>query len=989
MIRHTYLTGKAADIERYVRNLRSQMAVEHEAKLANGYYQDKGSPSEWFGKGAEMAGLSGEVETEELIRVLKAEGFDRQTKVFKDDEKEQRMAVDFTFSPSKSVSIAALALGDDRLIDAHDESLKVTLEFLQKYMATTRVNVNGVSQKKYLGNIIAALFRHEDARPIKGEADCQLHTHALIANLINRMALGGKQQWGTLELNFGHFNELRMLMDWIYKAEMARRTKGLGYGIYLTEDGFELEGITREQIEAFSRRSQAITDELAAAGIDRETASNHAREVAQKLSREAKLTLSDADHRTRWAARCQDMGISMDDLMEAGRKQRAEQEANQAVQEMTMPEDGTAPLSRAQEAFEVAKNHLGERETVFSPHRLAQEALKVGMGDIVYDDVLKILESSQDTLIETAQGVISLDAVETEGYVVGKMLAGKGNFERVMTARQAEKAIRLCEKHQGFPFSDGQRESLAMTLTGTDQVMGIFGAAGAGKTTAMESAVSLYREAGYETVGLTPSRKAQAALDEAGVDENMQITSFINKSVPGPSVPPRLYIMDEAGMASARLMREVLDRVRPQDRIVLVGDYRQLPAVEAGQPFKQLIENDMTYTPITETRRQKNLEQQQMVEAWAKGDAETAVGIAKGYMRVPQGLKKPEVADDPAKPKKKTRKKNATLEKERKQRILAGQGAERYLGLSPEERDNALVITTTNAVRDRVNDSIRAALVKSGEVEEGQAFSLLAKQRSIDTAAKRASPDVWEASINSGRTQMLVQIDGEWLEAVAVAKGRKSLITRDSKGNERKVSFAKLKTASVMQEKEKPLGIGDRVFFNANYKDQGVNNGDLGRIVGFDSETQKVSVQMLEKGQPGRTVEFDARKPLALDYGYGITTHGSQGMTVNQVVGVVESGNSDAANLMYVLMSRQKMNLEVITDNPDRLCEQSKRFMEKKTGQAIKSTLTDEQAQAVQGAFERGLNQVAQQQRQGMEMPDQPQRKAPTRTRSRDRGLSM
>jgi ATP-dependent exoDNAse (exonuclease V) alpha subunit len=52
----------------------------------------------------------------------------------------------------------------------------------------------------------------------------------------------------------------------------------------------------------------------------------------------------------------------------------------------------------------------------------------------------------------------------------------------------------------------------------------------------------------------------------------------------------RLYVLDESSLASTKQMHTFLERLGPQDRVLLVGDVRQHEAVDAGRPYHQLQE---------------------------------------------------------------------------------------------------------------------------------------------------------------------------------------------------------------------------------------------------------------------------------------------------------------------------------------------------------------------------------------------------------------
>ena len=93
---------------------------------------------------------------------------------------EHRAGWDATFSAPKSVSITALVGGDERLREAHRESVRVALNELEPYV---QARLGGNRLPQTTGNAVAALFEHDSARPVNGYAAPQLHTHAVIFNL--------------------------------------------------------------------------------------------------------------------------------------------------------------------------------------------------------------------------------------------------------------------------------------------------------------------------------------------------------------------------------------------------------------------------------------------------------------------------------------------------------------------------------------------------------------------------------------------------------------------------------------------------------------------------------------------------------------------------------------------------------------------------------------------------------------------------------------
>ena len=96
---------------------------------------------------------------------------------------EHRAGWDATFSAPKSVSLTALVGGDDRVREAHRESVRVALDQLEHY---TQARIGGNHPPETTGKFIAAKFEHDTARPVDGYVAPQLHTHAVVFNVTER-----------------------------------------------------------------------------------------------------------------------------------------------------------------------------------------------------------------------------------------------------------------------------------------------------------------------------------------------------------------------------------------------------------------------------------------------------------------------------------------------------------------------------------------------------------------------------------------------------------------------------------------------------------------------------------------------------------------------------------------------------------------------------------------------------------------------------------
>jgi len=125
-------------------------------------------PGEWSGQQAAGLGLSGEVTVEALKLLLS--GCDPVTGGLLGRELLDRFTADgrrikavsgfdATFSPPKSLSVWWALTGDERLLDAHDAAVAVTLEHLERFGSTTRIRRDGGRLHPESGGLTIAAFR--------------------------------------------------------------------------------------------------------------------------------------------------------------------------------------------------------------------------------------------------------------------------------------------------------------------------------------------------------------------------------------------------------------------------------------------------------------------------------------------------------------------------------------------------------------------------------------------------------------------------------------------------------------------------------------------------------------------------------------------------------------------------------------------------------------------------------------------------------------
>jgi exodeoxyribonuclease V alpha subunit len=156
-----------------------------------------------------------------------------------------------------------------------------------------------------------------------------------------------------------------------------------------------------------------------------------------------------------------------------------------------------------------------------------------------------------------------------------------------------------------------QRRAVEAALV--DKCVVITGGPGVGKTTIVKAIVHL-AELGKRKVALAaPTGRAAKRLGEATVHEAMTIHRLLEYAPHeggfqrGRENPldVDMLVVDEASMVDAQLFRAVLAALRPEARLVLVGDVDQLPSVGAGAVLADVIASEAaTVIRLTEIFRQ-------------------------------------------------------------------------------------------------------------------------------------------------------------------------------------------------------------------------------------------------------------------------------------------------------------------------------------------------------------------------------------------------
>jgi ATP-dependent exoDNAse (exonuclease V) alpha subunit len=548
-----------------------------------------------------------------------------------------------------------------------------------------------------------------------------------------------------------------------------------------------------------------------------------------------------------------------------------------------------------------------EREAVVDERALYVDALRRGMGEMTYQEVRASFEarlaSGEFKQIvgdghKAGRRFTTAATIKAENEVVQKVQAGQSRAPQIMSI---ESAVTLSESRSYF--NSAQKRVVEEVLTSWDQVQGLQGRAGSGKTSVLESIREGAEQNGYVVEGFAPTSRASKQLRDAGIRADTLQRFLATGSLQTAGDPGRkhLYIVDESSLASTRQVRDFLNKVAPQDRVLLVGDTRQHQGVDAGKPFEQLQEAGMRTAQLDQILRQKDPELLKAVEHLSNN--ETAVGVE---MLSQQG-RITEIVDP-------------------QERIAAI--AKNYA----ERPENTLIVSPDNASRRAINHAVREELQALGVVDKIDHSMRVLTQRNDMTGADRE----WASRYETGDVLHYTRGSKEhgieprsYAQVVAMNRKENLLTVQKQDGQQVTYDPSRLRGIAAYSEIEREFAIGDKIQFTAPNRDLRVANRDLGTIEHIRDDG-KISVRM--DGAKDRMVDFDANRMRHFDHGYAVTSHSAQGLTSERVLVNMDTAvHPELINnrFAYVSVSRASHDAQIFTNDLTKLAESLSRDVSK------------------------------------------------------------
>lgn len=902
----------------------------------------------WGGKGAELLGLSGPVESKDYVALCHNRYPGTQDQITPRMKANRNVGMDITFDVPKSVSILHAIGGDERITGVMQEAARETLLAVIEPRMLTRVRKDGVSDDtRPTENICWAEFMHLDARPEDGWADPHSHLHCFVFNIT----------YDPVEQRFkaGSFIDMKEnapLCQSYYHDLLAKKLQALGYITETKGIAFEIVGVPESANERFSRRTKVITQVKEALGI---TDPDEAAKLGAATRKRKNHNMSRKElHAKRLSVMPPEELAAVQETVRAS-IERAEQMAKEKI----VNENTAAPQKRD------LSDQLGSRKNVpsadvvmaaskavaTSPAPKGQThqfvAGKVGEVQLVQaassaipfplvlsspaTSDLGMPTKAEELAIEYARlhSFHKASVIKEADFLANVLVFGCGNVDvpRVLTSMREradlirieyggklmyttqefldeEKAIVAWTK-AGFGtvpplardyeiqedwLSVEQKASIQHILTSNDRVTAVTGKSGAGKTTLMKIAIGALEDRHHNVLILTPRAKtAYEVLPKEGFKKIDTVHQYLNNKMLQKEHRGGVIWVDEAGQLSTRDMYRLLKLADDHHvRVILSGDTRQHGSVERGDALRILQEfAGLKSVQMGQIQRQKG-RYKEAVEHLSEG-------------RVMEGLK---VIDSLG----------WVCEISNEERYM--QLAKDYLA-AVDDGVSALVISPTHSECRKVTEQIRSELKARGKIHDERVLQTL------------QPIDLTDAQLRDARTyrpgfviEMIKSApglkSGERLEVIRTSSElRGTVVAKRANGTEVDIPVHQIGDRYRLYEKQEILvGVGEPIRITKNgwsiddhkYR---LHNGSLRTIVGFTPEGDL-------KLDSGVTLSKDFAH---ITHGYATTSHAAQGQTVDRVF-IAESAESfGAASMeqMYVAISRGRFYCRLYTNDKDEL----------------------------------------------------------------------
>jgi conjugative relaxase-like TrwC/TraI family protein len=899
----------------------------------------------WGGEGAKRLGLSGLASPGDFQNVLQGRNPDPAGPAMSAVASKERHhpGWDFTFTVPKSVSLAIVAAERSdpalaaRLRDHVMTANRAMMGYLEQHQAFTRVReAGGGLREVQTGELVYASVLHRTTRG----GDPHFHVHNPTANATWNPETG---RWGALETR--HAYKWQQVASQVGARVLQDRLMSEGFDLERkSELRWEIARVDPRLIAAFSTRSteidRAAEDLAAARSVERLT--DKQRDMVQRQTRKNKQAYDRASLSEAWAdraAKVQDAGLEA--LLErgegrgrdvtptlTGRMSPTLQSLRSAYRRL-VGEDrktdafargrGPEPDREARSLMSFGVKVVEEQSAVDSRHRAFLKALQAAPAGLTFDRLERALDRlMRDGHVVAAAGrrpgdITTARTLAAERTIVQAVADGRGRA--VPMFRKDAIASVLEAAPSSSKLNGDQRAAIEGLFSSKDRYRAVTGFAGAGKTFAFAVAREAAERHGQQLYGLSRLHahvhelKKGAGLEAQTIDSWLTEVERALRDRTGAKLGaarrtwgPRHLVIDEASTvtneAGSRIVRAV--EALGVRSVTFAGDAGQTGGPGAGNVFKAVLDRGIEQMSIRTILRQRNAPDHLR---------EGVEDLAHGRLREGMAKMVPHIH---------------ALGKDASELDLAGEAVGLWRVQRTAGRETVLIVGTNRmrALQARLaRDVLREDGTLSGpdETRERLVHRHMTRAEQFSAASYQLGDVlVFNQAFQGqgpGRRERatIVGIDLEnHLLRVQGAGGVKTvdLVKDHARG---RPSF------SAYSPGAHEVARGDRLVWEARFKDRGFERGAEFKVVGKTERTWT-----LEHGD-GRRQTVSAHDPALsfTSHAYAITTERAQGRSIEAPISTLYSreGEAVAETKNYVNWSRLTKLGEMVTDDLPRVLQ--------------------------------------------------------------------
>ncbi len=599
------------------------------AQGAEDYYSGKGeAQGSWVGRGAAQLGLVDQLQDGDLHALFERRHPTAGDQLGRPPGVDSVKGIDVQMAVPKSVS-TLWALAEDygrpevaaSVWEATHGAGRAALDYLERHACTSRAGKGGHVRLKGEG-FIGAAFPHRFSRA----GDPHVHVHFLIANMTRcgDPDRGVPDGWRALDARDIYRHQLAA--GYVFQAELRERlTHDLGVEWSEVHKGAaEIVGVPRElSVELSQRRAQIIDALGGRTGTAREA------EIAALSTRKGKREIDLAEQRTHWRAVAEEHGFGVaefaDTIGRAGFRDLDRQEIATTVEDLI----GPTGLTRERSTFtrrDIVQSLAAAHGRGGSVGRIEELADR-----LIASDQIVAVDGPADTTARL-RGRSAGDRIEGL-FTTAEMLDLEARMVDQAAARVGEGigAVRpasvegggFARRPGGLVLSDEQQQMVRQLVTSGHGIDLVRARAGTGKTTAIDAARELWERDDYRVIGGALAGRAADELCARGGIDSYTIHGLLHDLDRGGDyafADRTVLVIDEAGMVGSRQLSRLLDHAAQANaKVVLIGDERQLAAVDAGGGFKALADR-LGAIELTEVYRQHHAWDRAALDQLRHGD---------------------------------------------------------------------------------------------------------------------------------------------------------------------------------------------------------------------------------------------------------------------------------------------------------------------------------------------------------------------------------